>query len=245
MPPPAATPAAKKGFRPPVQHDPGSRLLTRDEQAKALADNEAMTWYLARRWGSPRGITGERLEDLAAEIRAGFVLAATRFRPDMGYKFGTYATWYGRDAAMKWLLRELAGGLHVPRNHGITPVTVLSLDTPADDYRSQYHVGGSPRTWAEHTADRKPADPTAIDDAAAWWASALRTLPERWARFVTMYYREGLTLVEIATRERLSRERARQIIANGLKRLRETRPDLDDGWPWTAGAQALHRRRMK
>jgi DNA-directed RNA polymerase sigma subunit (sigma70/sigma32) len=154
------------------------------------------------------------VDDLYAEARAGFVIAAARFDPSRGVRFGTYAVWWARARLARFLRRESAGGLHVPADHGWVPLPVASLDAGrlADSIEGR-------------------AGPAAPGGTPGWWDWALGGLPARERDMLLPRFRDGLTLGAVGRRYGISRERVRQVTNKALATLRGRRPDLADERP--------------
>ncbi len=109
LPPGVFAPARLEPETPWIQRDVGRRLLTGDEEirlARAIqvGDEEArrclvesnirLVISIARRYRAP-GLT---LEDLIQEGLIGLLTAVSRFDPDRGFRFSTYATHWIRQA---------------------------------------------------------------------------------------------------------------------------------------------------
>lgn len=206
--------------------EPPVRLLTPTERAAVLEQWAPLVWSLARKWGAPYGLTPDQTDDLAGAIRLGFVDAANRFEPDRGYVFSTYANWWARNYAGKWLQVEAAGGLHVPHYHGRVGIVVGSIETVAGGGKF-----GDPAAPGEWIADHRGPPEGESPFGPGWWADAVRGLPDRERAFLLATYRDGRTLQSIAEEHGLSRERVRQIMLRGLEWLRANRPGLADDLP--------------
>jgi RNA polymerase sigma factor (sigma-70 family) len=188
--------------------------LTADERAAVLARWECYVWRLAIRW--KRFYPMIDVDDLAAHVRTGFVIAANRFDVSRGNEFSTYATHWARNEVQAFVLREAASGIHVPNYRGITYVPMDSLSRPIErGGRGRREVMLGDTVPAREEPEPEPEFP------ADFWERATRVLDKRAALFLTLHFRDGLTYVEIGRRVGLSRERVRQILARSLERLRE------------------------
>lgn len=93
----------------------------RDLGRRARAGDEEALWTLvmvnvnfARSLAARYRRDGLDLEDLTAEGITGLFEAATRFDPDRGIKFITYASWWVRRAILRYL-RTFSQAVHVPK----------------------------------------------------------------------------------------------------------------------------------
>ncbi len=197
---------------------PSHPLLTRQEERRLsrtrrgrrdlVVNNLRLVGALAKRY---RGL-GLPIEDLIQEGAVGLMNAARKFDPRRGTRFSTYAHYWIRQAILRAL--RLNRLIHVPEGAllaGERGPKVNSLDAYAEDLEP---------------ADRPhPNAPAGLrDDLEA----AIDLLPVRLrlvleARFLTP---PGLTLDELGSALRVSRERVRQLEAEGLRRAARAAPSL-------------------
>lgn len=177
-----------------------------------LAQWERLQWKQANRWWVANQKRGE-LDDYHAAVRAGWWEAALRFDPSRGNGFAAYAGRY----SLKWLSpvahAEACGLIRLPshlQGTGYVGPSVRSfggIEAGGD--------GGSfDRTLAAPTEERKP-------DPAGVWAAVCETLEDsRERQVVWMRYGLGASLDEVGKAVGVSKERARQLIAQALETLR-------------------------
>lgn len=202
-----------------------------------------------RRFASRNVEEGEDPEDIFQVAFMGLQRSTRRFDPDRGYRFLIYATYWMRQAIMRWRADEGAAiRIPVHRNEKIT-----KLDRALD--RLDVRVGGAisdldlaeelewtidevrqfrglPRE-AEYPTSHddwdnllpKPPEVDVFDQAETERVvtDALADLPERQADVIRMRFGIGrdsvMTLEEIGQIYGVTRERIRQIEAKGLDRL--------------------------
>jgi RNA polymerase sigma factor for flagellar operon FliA len=165
-------------------------------EANALAvDNMDIVRIIARRMMRivPASISRDDLEGAGY---VGLVQASRKFKPEMGYKFATYAGRRIRGAMLDWLRhmdwvprlerqRVKAGGGHIP-------TTIVSLEAKLAD------VGdGSKDLTRRHIleADQRPPEYEPEEDD--FWRSRWACVSPRGWRVLEMYYRDGMTQYEI------------------------------------------------
>ncbi|MFQ5679911.1 MAG: RNA polymerase sigma factor RpoD/SigA [Gemmatimonadota bacterium] len=157
---------------------------------------------------------GLPLSDLVNEGNLGLLRAARRFDEGRGVRFISYAVFWIRQAILQALADR--GGV---RGAADQPLQYMSLETPVWESQEtclQDVVADEKAVGPEERAQRH-----ALRDALD---SSLTGLPEREERIVRLYFGlddgEPLTLGEISSRLRISRERARQLKERALARLR-------------------------
>jgi RNA polymerase primary sigma factor len=189
---------------------------------------------------------GLALTDLIGEGNVGLMTAARKFDPDQGVKFISYAVWWIRQAILASLartgrrvirsaeaLRQELGREPVPAE--IAAATGISLDvvrslvalnTAEVRLDAPLDFDGD-RTLIDRFGSDDTVDPESEIMArfrAEEVARAMRTLPPRDARVLTLYF--GLdggtehTLEEIGSMLGITRERVRQLRDRALLRLR-------------------------
>ncbi|WP_185020588.1 sigma-70 family RNA polymerase sigma factor [Histidinibacterium lentulum] len=202
-----------------------------------------------RRFASRNVEEGEDPEDVFQVAFMGLQRSTRRFDPERGYRFLIYATYWMRQAIMRWRADEGAAiRIPVHRNEKITKLdraldrldvrvggAVSDLDLAEElewaiDEVRQFR--GIPRE-AEYPAslddwDNLLPEPSEVDvfdqaETERIVTEALADLPERQADVIRMRFGIGretdMTLEEIGQIYGVTRERIRQIEAKGLDRL--------------------------
>lgn len=202
-----------------------------------------------RRFASRNVEEGEDPEDVFQVAFMGLQRSTRRFDPERGYRFLIYATYWMRQAIMRWRADEGAAiRIPVHRNEKVTKLdraldrldvrvggAVSDLDLAEElewaiDEVRQFR--GIPRE-AEYPAslddwDNLLPEPPAVDvfdqaETERIVTDALADLPERQADVIRMRFGIGrdsdMTLEEIGQIYGVTRERIRQIEAKGLDRL--------------------------
>ena len=161
------------------------------EVDRLVAENRGMAHRAAYRAKLSSG-TRLDLDELAAEGLLGLVQAATRYRPELGAWFPSYASRrvrgqiYDRIRADKdWLLRDLP-----------------------DDWREE----PDPRPRPDELAE--------AEDRKRWIRLAVSRLPAAEREVITAYHLDGRKLREIAEERGVDDTRISQIKRAGLARLR-------------------------
>ena len=190
-------------------------VASRDEEAvrRLVADNLNLVRAEARRqaakWAGdePAGVQEELCRDLVQAGVSGLQRAADGFRPELGYKFSTYA--------MPWI-RKTVGEAAREWRETYTPI---SLDAPVGEEGEA--------TGHDLYADEGAADPSEAADAESRREYAhrlLATLPERDRAMVEMRFgiATGVpaTLREVGKAFGVSTTRADKVIGRALLRLR-------------------------
>ena len=181
-----------------------------------ISANLAYVVHLAKEF---RG-RGLPFEDLIAEGCVGLLKAIRRYRAANGTRFITYASFWVRKEILA-AVTDQPHTVHVPRyarQHGYEPIRVISLDVQkraADD-----------RPLADRLRHPSPLPADTLIDSQRVLRVRREVLQLAARERAVIAWRFGLTgdaprtLVEIAHRLRLSRERVRQIEAAALARLR-------------------------
>ena len=190
-------------------------VASRDEEAvrRLVADNLNLVRKEARRqaakWAGeePAGVEDELYRDLVQAGVSGLRRAADGFRPELGYKFSTYA--------MPWIRKTVgkeAGKWRETYTH-------ISLDAPVGEEGEA--------TGHDLYADEGAADPSEAADLSSLREYARRllaTLPERDRAMVEMRFgiATGVpaTLREVGKAFGVSTTRADKVIGRALLRLR-------------------------
>ncbi len=179
-----------------------------------MASVEAMAWHMANRMA--RRNPGVDVEDLAAEVRAGFVRSAQTFDPGRGFKFTTYCCRLGNRFGLAFVQRSIANGVHTPANQFVR-VPVGSLTFDGEDGPEQFDL-----------ADARPAGPAF---PPGWWEEATRTLHRRERVVILGRFRDARSLNDLAAELGVSKERVRQVEQRAVDKLRTSRGDLADWLP--------------
>lgn len=195
--------------------------LTRDEVAEALSRWEKFMWKIAS-WWYYRNRSFTDLEELFAEVRAGFFEAASRFDKARGIQFSTYAGWWGNNYARSYVRREAAHGIHVPRygrNAGIVIVDTERMPSVADrvyDRESEEAFEVPPRFWKRiREALVLPAhcDPD-------------RRYSDVKYRVVWLRFNRDWTLSKIAHKTGISKQAVSQHLKSAAKMIRARCPEM-------------------
>lgn len=78
-----------------------------------LLKNQALVVYIVNKYYSSKKEHKEKREDLLQEGIIGLLSAIDGFKPELGFKFSTYATWWVRQAINNYLL-NIEPMIHVP-----------------------------------------------------------------------------------------------------------------------------------
>jgi len=163
---------------------------------------------------------GLPFEDLISEGCVGLLKAIRRYRPAEGTRFMTYASFWVRKEILA-AVSDQPNAVHVPRyarQHGHSSIRVLRLDTPQQ-------VDGT-LSLSERLRDQDPLPAeTLIDNEQTRRArcEVLRLDPRERTVIACRFGLGGQppqTLMEVARRLGLSKERVRQIEVSALASLR-------------------------
>ena len=248
-----------------VEHDDIRRYLIEISQPDLLTREQEIT--LARAYASGDAEAGHRLVeanlrlvvsiakkyqgqgvgllDLVQEGNLGLIRAVTKFDPNKGFRFSTYATWWIRQAVSRAISKH-TNLVHVPEHILITARKLkrilaeqereatpeemallrlaeqpLSLDAPVDEGANEDWTFGS---YIEDT--RSPEVGSNLEQATLrkWIAHGLHVLEPRERQIIEMRY--GLldgkshTLEECGDFFMVTRERVRQIEAKAIRKMR-------------------------
>ena len=78
-----------------------------------LLKNQALVVYIVNKYYSIKKEHKEKREDLLQEGTIGLLSAIDGFKPELGFKFSTYATWWIRQAINNYLL-NIEPIIHIP-----------------------------------------------------------------------------------------------------------------------------------
>lgn len=198
---------------------------------------------------------GMSLDDLIQEGNIGLMRAAQKFKPEMGHKFSTYATWWIKQAITRALadkVRTIRLPVHMDesiqrlnRTRNLMADTVgrdpsvadlaLALDWSVNKTQRVTQAAiSAPLSLNLKTGEDSdnelgefvPAPAVDFDEAAHQselaqaLKNALSRLDERERQILNLRYRDQLTLEQTGARFGITRERARQIEVEALRKLR-------------------------
>lgn len=169
-----------------------------------MVDERIVSW-LVKKYGGPFGLNRDQREELAAEARAGLVEGAARYDPARGAKVSSYAVFWGRKRVIVWLRRELAGGQHVPEQHGYVMVKQVGLGA----------------VHPEAVELGREADPPPASAGDAWWEVRMGLLSPGERSRVERRFRYDRSVGQIARADGVDERSVRAAIHRGLSRLRE------------------------
>lgn len=193
---------------PPLPPDP----LTRDELEAEIDRCGGLISALAvRHRGENRDVP---FDDVRAAVLLGFVRAAVYFDRRRGVKFTSYAGRWAQHFVQKAVHAHVSRGMAkmsraAARVVRVPNVVSLSDPPPSGDGALADQIPGRP-------------PPSADDPPPDFWDRVRAALPPAQYAVVAAYYRDGLTLAEIARRSGRSRQRCSQLCRAAIGRLRET-----------------------
>ncbi|NEI70988.1 sigma-70 family RNA polymerase sigma factor [Rhizobium lusitanum] len=168
---------------------------------------------------------GVDVDDLIQEGNVGLIIAASKFEPDRGFRFSTYAHWWAQ-AKMRDLVIRMHSVVRPGTSHEAKaaffkarPHHDVSIDTP---------VSEDGMTLQEQLESSEPQPDQIVEalldgeTAARSLRTALRRLNARELDIINSRFLkdESETLWEIGSRYGITNERVRQIEAAALKKLR-------------------------
>ncbi len=224
-----------------------------EAKTRLLRANLRLVVSVARHYASSH----MELADLIQEGSLGLMRAIERYRPQRGFRFSTYATWWIRQAISRSLseqertvrlpshvqediarfrkarvgmerathVDELAKKLHMPERRVERLLRAMqdtvSLAAPVGE-GEEGSLGDLLQDRAEPTPVQRAEDASLRNEVDRW----LSTLAPREADLLRLRFGIGTglpqTLDEVGERFRVTRERARQIQLEALKKLRES-----------------------
>lgn len=176
------------------------------EHAELVEDNMGLAYYWANKF---RG-RGD-WDDLESAAMHGLTKASNHFRPELGYKFGTYATWWIRQYIQRAVEQQRRAGFKQLR--GARPVKI----EPRPATKGRKDEVPSLHELATDRAER----PTARIERTELWDRLMRYLPARLREVLWLLYQEDLTLQEAGDVLGMSRERVRQLETRAIRKLRK------------------------
>jgi DNA-directed RNA polymerase sigma subunit (sigma70/sigma32) len=178
--------------------------LSHAERAALVESCRGMACGIARRFLG----MGVHWDDLEGAALHGLVIAATYFRPELGWKFTTYST--------RWVFQSCQAEAERHRKAGFhwIPPTARPLAVQPTD------PDGLAVPFGSAMADVYADDP--CHAAGSWdtWARLVGLLTPRERRIVELRFRDELTLKQVGRRLGVTRERVRQLEVRLLNRLR-------------------------
>jgi len=168
---------------------------------------EANLKFVATIANSYRG-RGLSYSDLIAEGNIGLIRAVDKFEATRGYKMISYSVWWIRQAILEAIeKRNNINGDELPKDYE---------DQVPDEDESMYFS-------KEETPSRFVDDEDDKTDKKQAIAELLNVLDDREAEIITRYYgllEDPINLEDIGNELSLSKERVRQIMEKGLKKMR-------------------------
>lgn len=223
---PLLTPAQERGQDIVTDREPPDGTGLSYYQWRLVVHNLRLVLWMARR--CPR--VGMDLADLVQEGTIGLMTAARRFDQALGNRFTTYAFYWVRQA----MLRGLHNGCNLIR----WPVWIApKLITACIDGKEEgLEAGEKPVVFVPWRLSLvslgavNPDDSLVVQEVEAAVRGVLRRLKPIQASVIKLRFGIGVdhehTLEEIGQKYSLTRERIRQIEADGLKKLDKVGRDL-------------------
>ncbi|MDB5313476.1 MAG: polymerase sigma factor [Gemmataceae bacterium] len=197
---------------PAVGRTAGS-ALTIEKRTELMTANEGYARKLARKWAERT--VGVDFDDVLQEVKAAMWFATSRYQPERKTKFLTFATPWMNNYARTFCRKATAGGFAVSAHLGFVTVPIVSIGGGEDD--------------GPQLADTRGTD-TEPKFGPGWWDRVLSVLPARSRVIIRRYFAADggpePTLAAISREHGISRERVRQVVNQGLKKIRKLRPEL-------------------
>lgn len=199
----------------PADHETPTPPLTPDQQQLA-ADNIRLVYLLVHRLQRRR--PGLNFDDLVGAGMMGLVQAARCFDPARGVRFSTYAC----NCIKRHLRIESNVGLiYVPQEAWSHP----RLGRWAEQSRAIASLSANPAFFKGVLCSRNHAAQVEADEESqhrrARLYAALNRLDPRDGEVIRLFHLEEISVIEIASRWNVSRERVRQILHRAMSRLKE------------------------
>ena len=168
---------------------------------------EANLKFVATIANSYRG-RGLSYSDLIAEGNIGLIRAVDKFEATRGYKMISYSVWWIRQAILEAIeKRNNINGDELPKDY--------EDQVPDEDESTYFSKEETPSRFVDDEDDKT--------DKKQAIAELLNVLDDREAEIITRYYgllEDPINLEDIGNELNLSKERVRQIMEKGLKKMR-------------------------
>ena len=168
---------------------------------------EANLKFVATIANSYRG-RGLSYSDLIAEGNIGLIRAVDKFEATRGYKMISYSVWWIRQAILEAIeKRNNINGDELPKDY--------EDQVPDEDESTYFSKQETPSRFVDDEDDKT--------DKKQAIAELLNVLDDREAEIITRYYgllEDPINLEDIGNELNLSKERVRQIMEKGLKKMR-------------------------
>lgn len=168
---------------------------------------EANLKFVATIANSYRG-RGLSYSDLIAEGNIGLIRAVDKFEATRGYKMISYSVWWIRQAILEAIeKRNNINGDELPKDY--------EDQVPDEDENTCFSKQETPSRFVDDEDDKT--------DKKQAIAELLNVLDDREAEIITRYYgllEDPINLEDIGNELSLSKERVRQIMEKGLKKMR-------------------------
>lgn len=168
---------------------------------------EANLKFVATIANSYRG-RGLSYSDLIAEGNIGLIRAVDKFEATRGYKMISYSVWWIRQAILEAIeKRNNINGDELPKDY--------EDQVPDEDESMYFSKKENPSRFVDDEDDKT--------DKKQAVAELLNVLDDREAEIITRYYgllEDPINLEDIGNELSLSKERVRQIMEKGLKKMR-------------------------
>lgn len=141
-------------------------------------------------------------EDLYQAARLGILEAARQFKPELGYKFITYAYRCAQTSVQKYV-RDNRGLIHVPQTANESNYVTV-VDSATAETLLEFKAGD---------------DDTSTSERTLVLAEAMAVIPEKQREVIRLVYFEEMTYEEAAAELGISKQYAHQLTTRGLASL--------------------------
>lgn len=181
-----------------------------------VKDYLGLVHSIARNVIKQRRLSPEALDDLVQEGMFGLMRAAEKFDPTKGVHFATYATWWIA-ATMKRGWAQSEDLIRVPvRKHqqGERWAHLASLDAVVCEsgQKTLHDVLPDCRPWSEELVTKQ--------EVKSLVEAEVTKLPDKTQKIIQMYFRDDMTMREIADKLGVCKSRVGQILREALETLR-------------------------
>lgn len=189
-----------------------SDALTRRNQL--VLEHQNLIWFAWHKWKHTRAFRRLGAEDAFSAGQLGLIEAATRYNESVG-KFSTYALHWIRatiqeessDSSTVTIPRNVINGEGTPEMLEKARMATRSISIFDDEGRRRIDTA------------IQPARPLWDLDGWEELQDALRFIHPVYREKILGYYRDGMILEEVADRDGITKERARQLIMYGIRKL--------------------------